>query len=138
MKMKKKILVVIITLIIAIVGVSFYFLENHNLKEWDNPSDKDMYTYAIVYTQIETDILEEIKNSIRELYPFDKVGEGIFCYKQKWRNSGFIRLNFAHTKDVDLASESLDLKKNIEVILNKHNEIIIRAICIIDDKGNKY
>jgi uncharacterized protein YxeA len=135
--MKKKILVVI-TLIIAIAGISFYLLENQNLNEWDNPSDKNMYTYAIVYTQIETDILEEIKTSIKELYPFDKVGEGIFCYKQKWRNYGFIRLNFAHTKDVDLASESLDLKKNIEVILNKHNEIIIRETCIIDDKGNKY
>ena len=136
--MKRKTLVVIIALIIAVVGTAFYFLENQELNKWDNSSDKEMYTCTIVYTQIETDILEEIKNSIRKLYPFDKKGEGIFCYHQKWRNSGFIRLNFSHTIDIDLASKSSNLKKNIVVILDKHNEIIIKEICVIDDKGNKY
>lgn len=137
--MKNKIIALVIIILVAtIVGISFYFLENQKLIEWDNSSDKDMYTFAIVYTQIETDILEKIKNSIRELYPFNKKGEGISCYRQEWRNSGFLRLTFSHTKDVDLASESLDLKKNIEVILNKHNEIIIKEICVIDDKDNKW
>lgn len=136
--MKKKISVVIIALMVTIIGITFCLIENRNLDKWDNPSDENMYTYAVVYTQIETDILEEIKNNIRELYPLDKAGEGMFCYTQKWRNSGFIRINFALTKEVDLASERLILEKDIEAILNKHNEITIRATCIIDDKGDTY
>jgi len=131
-----KILIFSTILIIVIVGISFYFLENRDLNEWDNPSDKNMYTFAIIYTQIETNVLEEIKNNIRKLYPFNKAGEGMSCYKQKWSDSGFIRLNFSRTKDVDLTSESLDLKKNIEAILNKNNEIVIRETCVIDDKGS--
>lgn len=123
---------------IAIVGGAFYLFERRELNEWDISSDKGMYTFAIVYTQINRGVLEEIKGDVRASYHFDKAGEGLFCFNQKWRNAGFIRLNFIRDQDNDLLSESKAMKKDIGVLLQRHKEIIVDKMCIVDEKGNKY
>lgn len=87
-------------------------------------------------TEIHT--LEEIIKDIYALYNFEKAGEGMDSYNQKWRNSGYIRFNFMYTEDTDLTSESINLKKEIKTIFGRHGEETGWELCVIDDRGNRY
>ena len=135
MKLKKSIIIIII---LAVGGMSFFLLENRSLNKWDIPSDKSMYTVAIVHNSINHNTLEEIIKDIYALYNFEKAGEGMDSYNQKWRNSGYIRFNFMYTEDTDLTLESINLKKKIKTIFGRHGEETGWELCVIDDRGNRY
>jgi hypothetical protein len=113
-------------------------LENNELKRWDKPSDKNMYSVSVLYHNLDRDLLKEVMSDFNRTYLFSKNGEGMYSKRQKWRKSGYIRLNFVKPENIDIAFVVDNFEMGIQKILENRKSDIDWQMCVVDEDGDKY
>lgn len=123
---------------LVVIGSVFYLLENNELKRWDKPSDENMYSVSILYHNLDSNSLKEVMSDINRTYLFSKSGEGMYSKRQKWRKSGYIRLNFVKPENLDIVFVVDNFEAEIQKILEYRKSDIDWQMCVVDEDGGKY
>lgn len=127
-----------IVVFLVIIGTVFYLLENNELKKWDKSSDENMYSVSILYHNLDSNSLKEVMSDFNRTYLFSKNGEGMYSKRQKWRKSGYIRLNFVNPENLDIAFVVDNFEEEIQKILEYRKSDIDWQMCVVDDDGKNY